>query len=71
MPALGPTQLAIQWVSGALYLGVKLLGRESDHYLPPSAEVKNAWNYTSTPTYALMVWCLIKRRIRLPGVVLG
>jgi hypothetical protein len=29
-PALGPTQAPIQWVPGALYLGVKLPGREAD-----------------------------------------
>jgi len=37
--ALGPTQPPIQWVPGALSLAVKL---------PSSAEVKNAWSYTST-----------------------
>jgi hypothetical protein len=30
-PALGPIQPPIQWVSGALSLGVKLPGREADH----------------------------------------
>jgi hypothetical protein len=35
--------------TGALYLGVKQLGREADHSPPYSAEVKNAWSYTSTP----------------------
>jgi hypothetical protein len=39
-PALGPTQPPIQWVQGALSLGVKLLGREADHSPPSSAEVK-------------------------------
>jgi len=28
---------------------VSFLGREADHSLPSSAEVKNAWIYTSTP----------------------
>jgi hypothetical protein len=46
-PALGPTQPPIQWVSGALYLGVKLSGREADHSTPSNAKVKNAWSYTS------------------------
>jgi hypothetical protein len=39
-PALGPTQTAIQWVPGALSLGVKHPGREADHSPPPSADVK-------------------------------
>jgi hypothetical protein len=55
---LGPTQPPIQWVPGTLSLGVKRSGREADHSPPSSTEVKNALNYTSTPT------------IRLYGVVL-
>jgi hypothetical protein len=39
-PALGPTQPPIQWVPGAVSLGVKRPGRESDHSPPSSAEVK-------------------------------
>jgi hypothetical protein len=38
--ALGPTQPPIQWVPGALSLGVKQLGHEADHSPPSSAEVK-------------------------------
>jgi hypothetical protein len=34
--------------------------REVHHTLPSSAEVKNAWSYTSTPPYVFMAWCLIK-----------
>jgi hypothetical protein len=37
-----------QWVPGTLYLGVKRRWREADHSPPSSAEVKNAWSYTST-----------------------
>jgi hypothetical protein len=48
-PALGPTQHLIQWVLGAISLGVKRPGSEADHSLPSNAEVKNAWSYTSTP----------------------
>jgi hypothetical protein len=58
-PALGPTQPHIHWVPGTLSLGVKQPGREADHLPPSSTEVKNAWNYTSTPP------------IRLHGVVLS
>jgi hypothetical protein len=38
--ALGPTQPLIQWVPGALSLGIKRSGREADHSRPYSAEVK-------------------------------
>jgi hypothetical protein len=51
--ALEPTQSPIQWVPGAVYVGVKRPGREADHTLPSSAEVKNAWSYTSTPSVHL------------------
>jgi hypothetical protein len=50
---LGPTQPPIQWVPG------ERPGRKVDHSLPSSAEVKNAWSYTSTPP------------VRLHGVVLS
>jgi hypothetical protein len=42
--ALGPTQPPIQWLPGALSLGVKWPGREADHSPPCTAEVKNAWS---------------------------
>jgi hypothetical protein len=48
-PALGPTQPPIQWVPGALSLGVKRPEREADHSPPSSVEAKNAWSYTSIP----------------------
>jgi hypothetical protein len=54
IPALGSTQPPIQWVPGALSPGVKWSGREADHSLPASAEVKKMWIYTSTPPYAFM-----------------
>jgi hypothetical protein len=37
---LWPTQPPIQWVPGALSLGVRRLGHEADHSSPSSAEVK-------------------------------
>jgi hypothetical protein len=40
---------SIQWVPGALSLGVKRPEREADHSLQSSAEVKNGWSYTSIP----------------------
>jgi len=56
--ALGPTQLPIERVKGTLFLGIKRPRRETDQSLLSSAEVKNAWGYTSTPP------------VRLHGVVL-
>jgi hypothetical protein len=38
--ALGPTQPPIKWVPGALSLGVKRPGRESDNSPPSIAKVK-------------------------------
>jgi hypothetical protein len=37
-------------------------GREVDHSPASSAEVMNAWSYTSTSQYFFMVWCLVKQR---------
>jgi hypothetical protein len=55
---LRSTQPPIQWVAGVVFPGVKRPGREVDHSLPTSAEVKKMWIYTSIP-------------IRLYGVVLN
>jgi hypothetical protein len=57
--SLGPTHPPIQWVPGALSMGVKRPGREADHSSPSSAEVKNAWSYTSTPRIHLHYMVLI------------
>jgi hypothetical protein len=38
--ALRTTQPPMQWVTGALSLGVMRPGRETDHSPPPSADVK-------------------------------
>jgi hypothetical protein len=46
--SMGPTQPLIQWVQEA-----KQPGREADHSLPCSVQVKNAGSYTSTPTICL------------------
>jgi hypothetical protein len=56
-PALGLTQPHIQWVPGALSPRVKRLGREDDHPLTSSAEVKNGGDIPPLP-------------IRLHGVAL-
>jgi hypothetical protein len=47
--ALDRIQPPIQWVIYNFSLGVKPPGREANYLPPSSAEVKNAWNYTSTP----------------------
>jgi hypothetical protein len=52
-PVLWPTQPPIQWVPGALSLGLKRPEREDDHP-PTSAEIKKTWIYTSTSPYAFM-----------------
>jgi hypothetical protein len=56
----GAHKPATQCVWWALSLGVKRLGRETDHSPPSSAEVKNARSYTSTSQYAFMYWCWVK-----------
>jgi len=53
-PALGPTQPPIQWI-----LGVKRPESEAGHSPPSSAEVMNAWSYTSTPPICLHGMVLI------------
>jgi hypothetical protein len=58
-PAPWPTQPPIQWVPGALSLGLKRPGREANHSLPSNADVKNSWSYSYTHT------------IRLHGVMLN
>jgi len=47
MDALEPTKPPIQWAPGALSLGVKWPGSESDHPPTSTGEVKNAWSYTT------------------------
>jgi hypothetical protein len=56
-PALGPTRPLLQWVPGALFLG--LLPRLMRGAIPP------------LPQYLLVVWCLIKKGIGLHCVVLN
>jgi hypothetical protein len=63
--ALVPTKPPIQWVLGALSLGVKQPGHEADHSPPSSAKVKNAWSSTYTPQYVSMAWYLVKHRDNL------
>lgn len=50
--ALGPTQPLIQWEGGILN-GEKMAWCKVKHSIPSSAEVKNKWNYTSSPPRCL------------------
>jgi hypothetical protein len=52
--ALRPVQPPVQRVPGAFTMGIKRPGRKAGHLSPCSAEVKNAWSYTSTPQYVFM-----------------
>jgi hypothetical protein len=50
-----PLQPPIQWVQA-----IKRAVREADRSPPSSAEVMNAWSYTSAPPYVFMAWYLVK-----------
>jgi hypothetical protein len=58
-PAVRPTQPPVQWVL-AFFLGVRRPGHEVYQSPLCRGEVKNAWNYTSTPQYFFMMWYLVK-----------
>jgi hypothetical protein len=59
--ALGLTQPRIQWVPGALSLGVKWLGREVDHiHLVPRSRIRGA--IPILPHYVFMAWFLVKHK---------
>jgi hypothetical protein len=60
--ALRPTQSPIQWVLVSFFPREKRPGREADQSPPSSAEVKNAWSYTSNSQYVCMARCLVKHR---------
>jgi hypothetical protein len=53
------------WGPEALSLGVKWLGSEADHSPSISAEVKNAWSYTSALQYVFMALCSVKAQEQL------
>jgi hypothetical protein len=41
------------------YQGIQWSGHEADHSPSSSAQDKNVWRYTSTPSYVFLSWCLI------------
>jgi hypothetical protein len=53
--ALRPTQPPIQWVPGALSLGVKQPGHEADHSPPSSAEVRE-WAVLYLHSHNMSLW---------------
>jgi hypothetical protein len=62
-PSLGATQSPVQWVQGALFLNIKLSGREADHSPPCSAEVKGCVElHLHPPPQYFLAWCLFKHR---------
>jgi hypothetical protein len=52
-------------VPGSLSLEIKWPRCEADHSPPSSAEVKNAWSYTSSRQYAFVMWCSVKAQRQL------
>jgi hypothetical protein len=61
---LGPIQPPIQWVPGALSLGVKRSERETDHSPPPSAEVKECMElYLYSPNTPSWRGAQLKHRV--------
>jgi hypothetical protein len=58
---VGPTESPIHSTPGSLFMEVKRPKHEAGslHY---RAEIKNGWNYTSTPPYFFTAWHLITHR---------
>jgi hypothetical protein len=70
-PALGPAEPPIQWVPGALSLGLKRPECEASRLSPSSAEIKNAWSYISTAQYTFVKMCLFKHRDNFTFTIVG
>jgi hypothetical protein len=60
IPGVRSIQPHVQWVPGALSLGVKRPRREATTHLHLVPRSKNKWSYTSTPPYAFTAWCSVK-----------
>jgi hypothetical protein len=60
--ALEPTQPPIQWMPGALSLGVKWPGGEADHSPSSSAGGQRMHGaIPPLPQYPFMAWCSVKK----------
>jgi hypothetical protein len=46
-------------------------GRVTNHLPPSRADITNVKSHTSTTPYVFIVWCLVKQKIRLHGVVIS
>jgi hypothetical protein len=58
--AVGPTQSPMQWVMAPISPAEKRPDREADYSPQSSAEVKNVWRYTSTPSYVFLALYFVK-----------
>jgi hypothetical protein len=47
---------------GAGFPKVKRSGRGADHSYPSTANADNAWRYTSSPSYAFIMWCFTNHK---------
>jgi hypothetical protein len=62
-PALGPTQLHIQWVLGALSPGIKRQRRQADHpYLVPRSRIVKLYLHSAICVHGTVLNCIIKYR---------
>jgi hypothetical protein len=60
-PALGLTEPHLQWIAGALSLGVKWSGRDAYHSPPSSVEVRMCGAIPPFPQHSFMAWCAVKK----------
>jgi hypothetical protein len=58
-PALHPTQPPVQWVPGALSLGLNWPGSEADQHTYMYCRGQGWWSCNFTPLYVFMAWWLI------------
>jgi hypothetical protein len=64
-PALGPTQPPIQWVLGALSLGIKRPGVKLTTHLHLVLRSRMPGAVPPLPQYAIMTWCSVKTQGQL------